>query len=356
MKFRVLILLSCAWLLTNCSSTPTAQPSPQPTVVPSQIAKVDPTGTATAVPTATANVFGLNIIAQYDATTQILTIYGITPGATVVLGGTPLLPPATATATNTLAPTETPTPTETLTPQVFVPRPTHVPTVPVTAASLHGKIVFKSGRDGGIYPSSFSYYAMNPDGSGVQRLDFNTINPIYTSLQGREGFSPDGSKVVLGERHCFGGGFTCALYILDTQLDAALINSNNDISHGQWVFNKSFQAKDPVWSPGGNYIAFASNNEQPSGKGCVRTTNLFKGTPMQRPVIRRLTEYCSGSDAGHPSFSPDGSKLAFWSEDTGLNQIYTLDVGADDTFDYRFANPHIISDHQSDDWDPLWVK
>jgi hypothetical protein len=31
-------------------------------------------------------------------------------------------------------------------------------------------------------------------------------------------------------------------------------------------------------------------------------------------------------------------------------------VGADDNFDYRSSNPHIISDQQADDWDPLWVK
>jgi hypothetical protein len=313
-----------------------------------------PTVPAAALPTSTPNLFGLNIVAQYDATSQVLTIYGITPGATIVLGGTPLLAPPTATATETPAPTDTPLPTNTPVPQVFVPRPTLIPTVPITAASLRGKIIFKTARDGGVYPSVFAYYLMNPDGSGVKKLDFNATNNLYISLLGREGLSADGSQVVLGERHCYYG--TCALYILNTALDAALINSNDDISHGQWIAFKGFQSKDPVWSPADNYVAFASNHEQPTGQGCLRTVNIFKGAPTQKPTIRRLTSFCSGSNAGHPSFSPDGSQLTFWSEDSGSRQVYVMDVGPDDSFDYRLSNPHIISDHQSDDWDPLWVK
>jgi hypothetical protein len=353
MKFRSLIILAWAFFLVNCNASPTPQPTALP---PSATPSATPTSLPTAAPTATPNLLGLNIIAQFDPTRQILTIYGITPGATVVMGGTPLLPPPTATATNTSAPTDTPTPTNTPSPQVFVPRPTKVPTAPVTAAALHGKIIFKTARDGGVFPNAFAYYVMNPDGSEAQRLDFSAVNAIYRSLQSREGFSPDGARVVLGERRCYGFG-TCTLYILDTVLDAALINSNEDFGHGIWYYNKGFQAKEPVWSPTGNYIAFVSNQE--SDPGCIRTSNIFKGTPVQKPTVRRMTsgpDFCAGSGAGHPSFSPDGSQIAFWGEGSGQRQIYVLDIGADDSFDFRLANPHIISNHQSDDWDPLWVK
>ncbi len=299
----------------------------------------------------------MNIVASFDATKQVLTIYGTTPGATIVLGGTPLLPPPTATATNTPAPTDTPLPTNTRVPQVVAPSATAVPPPPpVNAETLRGKIVFKSTRDGGFFPNNFQYYAMNPDGSGVQKLDFNAANPIYISLQSREGVSPDGKRVVLGERRCWGGGSTCTLYILDSVLDATLINSNDDISHGEWFSNRGFQAKDPVWSPASNYIAFASNHDQPSGEGCLRTQNIFKAAPVQKPTVRRLTSFCSGGNTGHPSFNSSGGQLVFWSEDSGLRQIYLLDVGADDNFDSRFSNPHIISNRQFDDWDPLWIK
>lgn len=311
----------------------------------------------TAPPSATPNVLGFNFIAQYDPTTQVLTIFGTTPGATIVYAGTPLLPPPTATVTDTPAPTDTPTPTNTLPPPPpAAPRPTRTPAQTVTEAGLNGKIIFKTDRDGGFYPNSFAYYVMNPDGSNQQRLDFTAANALVTSLQANEGYSPDGSRVVLPERRCYGAFQTCALYILDTQLDAALINSNDDISHGLWFVNNGFQATYPVWSPAGNYIAFVSNHEAPSGQGCIRSPNIFKGTPGQKPVIRRLTTFCSGANVGHPSFNPGGSSLVFWSDNTGLKQIYVLDVGPDDTFDFRFSNPHIIGDQHSNDWDPLWVK
>jgi WD40-like Beta Propeller Repeat len=354
MKFRLLSLLICVWLLTNCSTSPTPVPVPEPTSSPSPTSTPAPTDVALNPPTATENAYGLNIVAGFDATARVLTIYGITPAATVMIGGTPLLPPPTAIATDTPEPTSTPPPSATRPPPVVIPRPTAVPTTLITQASLRGKIVFKSSRDGGFFPNRFSYYSMNADGTGVVMLDFKTMDPLYVQMQSREGYSPDGSQIVLGERRCFFG--TCALYILDTTLDAALINSNNDISHGQWITYKGFQAKDPVWSPTGNYVVFASNHEQPSGQGCVRTVNIFKGAPTQKPTIRRLTQFCAGSNGGHPSFSPDGSEATFWSEDSGLHQIYVLSVGADDGFDFRLANPHIITDHQSDDWDPLWVK
>jgi hypothetical protein len=89
----------------------------------------------------------------------------------------------------------------------------------------------------------------------------------------------------------------------------------------------------------------------------VPTVNIFKGTPTQNPTIRRLTQFCGGANAGRPSFSGNGSQLTFWSEFPGpLKQIYVLTVGASNDFDYRFSNPHIISDGKSNDWDPLWVK
>lgn len=359
MRFRFLVFLVCGLLLSNCSSnsTPISRAEPSPTLT--QTTTELPTTVAIAVPSATPNVLGLNIVAQFDATARVLTIYGITPGATIVYAGTPLLPPPPPTQTNTPAPTETSSPTSTPPPRVVVPRPTLAPTVPITAAALRGRIVFKSSRDGGSYPVSYAFYSMNPDGTGVQRLDLKSMNSLYIQLQSREGVSPDGSQVALGERHCYSSA-NCAVYILDTTLDARLINSSEDISHGQWFppagsgGYKGYQSKDPVWSPAGSYIVFASNNEIDAG--CIRTTNIYKGPPTQKPTIRRLSQFCSGSDAGHPSFNADGSKVVFWSQDTGLHQIYMLDVGSDDSFDYRFANPRKITDGKWDDWDPLWVK
>src|SRR5207249_2662100 len=139
------------------------------------------------------------------------------------------------------------------------------------------------------------------------------------------GYSPDGKSVVLGsgrfQRSCYAA--TCSLYILDTALDARLIASGEAVSKGLWFPDNGFIAKDPVWSPAGNWIAFVSNHE--ADAGCIDSPNIFVGQPTQNPTIRRLTtgsDFCAGGNTGHPSFSPNGSNLAFWNQGTGLKQIY----------------------------------
>jgi Tol biopolymer transport system component len=223
----------------------------------------------------------------------------------------------------------------------------------LTVAELRGKIIFKSDRDGG----PFNYYVMNADGSNIQRLEKAAAEAFANPLQAREGLSPDGSQIVLGERRC---GYsidiyTCALYILDTKLHADLIYSDREPSQGIWFVQNNVKAKAPVWSPRGDYIAFVSNHETPVG--CRKTANLFKGTPTQKPVIRRLTEFCAGADTDHPSFSPDGSQIVFWSEfPTKNREIFVVDVGADDSFDHRNTTPRLLTPDEYNDWDPLWIK
>lgn len=330
-----------------------------PTIENTPVATVAP-ATEVVPPQATPNSQGIIIVAQLDPTTQVLTIYGTTPGATVVMGGTPLpLPPS---PTPTVTPSATPTDAPTLTPSIV---PTHRPAPPTgtpisySRAGLAGKIMFKTLRGGG---SNFrpNWFLMNPDGSGVQQLDHDAAEAFAISLEsdaeGIENAEPNGTRRVFGERHCFIGGAGCALYILDSVLDAALINSDNDISLGTWFTQRGVLAKDPAWSPVGNYIVFVSNHEVP--EGCRKSANLFKGTPRQNPTIRRLTNFCARGDVGHPSFNADGSKVVFWADDSGLRQIFTIDVGATDDFDQRFAWPTLkqLSDGQSQDFDPVWVK
>jgi WD40 repeat protein len=217
--------------------------------------------------------------------------------------------------------------------------------------------MFKTTRNGGS-PYRPNWFMMNPDGSGIEPLDRQAAEALAISLEsqayGIENLEPGGGRRVFGERRCPGFG-TCWLYILDTTLDAALINSSDDISKGNWFGSDNAVAKDPAWSPRGQYIAFASNHDP--GEGCVRKSmNIFKGTPIQKPVVRRLTHFCSGGDVGHPSFSPDGSSLVFFADADGTSQIFTVQVGADDSFDFHVAREVKISDGQAEDWDPLWVK
>ena len=288
--------------------------------------------------------------ASYDPVNKIILLFPVDPSVRIVIGGQDVNFSAQATPT------------------------------PLDAAALRGKIIFKSTRDGGKYPYEYFYYSMNPDGSEVTRLNTEQTKEFLNVVQGLEGFSPDRTQVVIGERSCNPDEDTdvlvCALYILSVQEHAKMIFSENEPSQGEWFrkqrtvtkkgdpddkdspetekVGRGAFAKDPVWSPRGDYIAFVSNHETPAG--CVPTMNLFIGTPKQNPVIRRLTSYCAWSDTGHPSFSPDGSQIVYWTQYPGPNHdIYVIGVGTDDSFDWRVAQPKRIT-FESDNWDPIWVK
>ncbi len=63
----------------------------------------------------------------------------------------------------------------------------------------------------------------------------------------------------------------------------------------------------PTWSPDGTRLAYHSNQ---SGKWNIWITQVGGGTPMNRTA-----DY--GGDSMYPSWSPDGSQIAFWSNQEG---------------------------------------
>ncbi len=296
-------------------------------------------GTSTPTPTpitddAHTEVFADFLVLRYDPLTQTLYIEPINPKLRIVIRNQ-------AGGASSAAPAATPMPTPTA--------------APLDATKLRGKIIFKSTRENGEYAGEFLYYIMNPDGTDIQRVNTDEAKKLLGVIQGLEGFSPDRSKVVVGDRAC--GSYIendCRLYILTPEQHAQMIFSDEEPSQGEWFGQKNVKAKEPAWSPRGDYIAFASNHEAPDG--CRKTENIFKATPGQNPVIRRLTSYCAGADSGRPSFSPDGSQIVYWSQFPGPDRdLYIIDVGADDTVDWRSVTPKQIT-FEGDNWDPIWIK
>src|SRR5215207_3497405 len=140
------------------------------------------------------------------------------------------------------------------------------------------KILFVSNRDG-----NDEIYAMNADGSSIVRLTYNEV--------------PDGraSWSVNGQHIAFTSGAIGSR-------DIYVMNAN-----GQGLRNltntPNADEEFPEWSPTGNRIIFSSNRD---GNFEIYSTDLGGDE------VTRLTNR-SPNDTW-PTFSPDGSKIAFQSD------------------------------------------
>ncbi len=233
--------------------------------------------------------------------------------------------------TPTLTPTITPTPSPipTATPFVYVP-PTPVPsaTVPAPLASYRGQIVFRSGKLG--YEG---FWAMNPDGSN-KRFVGNTaeLDKELAALWEKETYSPDGRCRVYATTDSGRGDAAQQIYYQCT--DAA-----GNVTSTTRVTNCTKLCYDPIWSPDGSRIVYVSQDLTSDDIWSVEvgSNQYWNYTPNQWEWEK------------HPSFSPDGRKIVFWSNREGTMQIYVMDANG--------QNLRKISGNAPwDEYDPVWVK
>lgn len=242
--------------------------------------------------------------------------------------------PPTATSTKAALPTRTSTPVAvtaipTVGPAagsgtpVWVPvdmltaTPVSEPPAPALPAALVGKILFQSTRAGNAGP-----WVMAADGSGVGLL---TAAWPYEVASGREALSPDGKSLVY-------------VSTFDGQ-PAVLVRP---VQGGQGrpvaVFPQG-QATSPVWSPQGDYIAFVGWS--------VGGVQIWLTRPNGTGT-RALTQASWGS-ASHPTFSPDGTRLAYSNAASdGRRQVWVIALDG--------TGRRNLSNNSFDEWDPAWVK
>ena len=223
----------------------------------------------------------------------------------------------TPTATPTPTPTPTSTPTLTSTPP---PTPTPLPIWYYT-----GWIAFRSDRDG-----EPGLYVMRSDGSRVTRLD-DADERVYEELRRAQQRSPDGKARVYAEAP---KGDTSAvnLYIFRDDLPPNWERRRLLVDHG-------VPAYDPAWSPRGDMIAFVSEK---TGNDEIWVIKVDGSEEKQ------LTHNTWEWDK-FPTWSPDGSKIAFWSNrETGRKQIWVMNADG--------SEQHNISNNEYNDWEPVWIR
>ena len=235
-------------------------------------------------------------------------------------GTAPVLDLATATLAPTLVPTldgaVPPTPVPSLLPD------------PDGGPSEAGKIVFT------CYINQIDQIClMNADGTGRRQLTNLSATAFYASL------SPDGQRVYFSSNQT--GTFEIYSIAVDGNGLRRLTNGIGSLyapelspdgeriiftsrGNGLWVMNpdgsnpRALTFKDdidPTWSPDGSMIAFASNR---SGE-----RQLFVANANGKKV-EQVTDL--NNMGGRSSWSPDGTKLAFYRGPEGDRDIYVINI------------------------------
>ncbi len=210
----------------------------------------------------------------------------------------------------------------------------------VSAQATNGRLAFTSDN---------VIYTINPDGSGLIQLT-QTGNGFFDRFPD---WSPDGTKIVFGRTT-----FTVSskIYVMNADgSNATPLTSSAGDQQPSWspdgtkiafvsgrdgndeiyvmnadgsnqtrlTSNASFDF-DPTWSPDGTKIAFTSTRDFPGITGNI--ANGFEvyvmGADGSNPI--RLTNN-SASDV-QPSWSPDGTRIAFTTQRTGLPLVFVMNA------------------------------
>jgi Tol biopolymer transport system component len=191
------------------------------------------------------------------------------------------------------------------------------------------KIAFASKSDD--IPPTLQIYVMNADGTGLIKL--TNAGPYSTWLNSEPAWSPDGSKIAFAS---------------DREENWEIWVMNADGTEQKRLTYFYGQDGSPTWSPDGTKIAFSSLL---GGQYEERTIYMINANPVgyldPKPGLTKLTNFDPYMRWQHmnPAWSPDGTKIAFDSNQGGA-EIWVMNADG--------SGQTQLTDNTAVDWHPAW--
>lgn len=238
----------------------------------------------------------------------------------------------------TPAPTPTPQPTPTPTPDPFKEYLESLPVPPSPIENYPGWIAFRSDRPNG---GRQGLWVMSPDGS--EQLPVDDPSGRYEFLKEQAKWSNDNLRRIWVEDD--GSKVSVALYMWRYDIPTNWLDARVEL------LNNSAINYQPAFSPDNSAIVFTSQrSDGPLGTNYGDEIFILYFADFNEyghASARRLTKNDWEWDK-HPTFSPDGGTIAFWSNrETGRGQIWVMNLDG--------SNQRNLGNNEWNDWDPVYI-
>jgi Tol biopolymer transport system component len=181
-----------------------------------------------------------------------------------------------------------------------------------------------------------AYAAIDGTDSDIYVLRVGGENPINVTAHADShdfdpAWSPDGERIAFASRREGGGIFVMG-------------------ATGENPIRVSDEGYNPAWSPDGKSIVYTTEFVQDpygrTGIGALYVIDLETGERRMLDTKDPGDPSQSDGDAVEPAWSPDGSRIAFWSNRDGRRDIFTVSAMGGERI-------QITSDVHTD-WNPMW--